>query len=98
MTDRIVTTASYTGSGVSIVSALTLTDLGILIGIATALATLLLNGVYHYRRDRREREAHAIRLEVLRGEAEDRRRTNLPVTLDRRRPCTDVADCPYSHD
>lgn len=98
MTDRIVTTASYTGSGVSIVSALTLTDIGIIVGIVTALMTLLMNAAYHWRRDRREREAHEMRLAVLQGEVEDRRRADAPVQFDRRRACADVADCPYSHD
>lgn len=98
MTDRTLTTASYTGSSISIVSALTLTDIGIIVGIATALMTLLMNVAYHWRRDRREREAHAMRLAVLQGEVEDRRRADTPVPFDRRRACADVADCPYNHD
>jgi hypothetical protein len=97
MTDRMVTATSYVGSGASIVSALTLTDVGILIGIATALLTLLLNAVYHWRRDKREREAHAIRVAVLQGEMEDRRRANVPVHEDRR-VCAKFETCPYEHD
>ena len=37
MPDRAINTASYVGRGASILSALTLTDVGILIGIVTAL-------------------------------------------------------------
>jgi uncharacterized membrane protein (DUF485 family) len=48
---------SYVGGITSIVSSLTLTNIGILVGIATALLTFLLNAVYMYRKDRREQEA-----------------------------------------
>lgn len=51
---------SYAGAGVSIASSLTLTEWGVIIGIATALLTFALNAVYMYRKDRRdERETNA---------------------------------------
>lgn len=45
---------SYAGAGVSIASSLTLTEWGVIIGIATALLTFALNAVYMYRKDRRD--------------------------------------------
>lgn len=97
MPDRAINTASYVGSGASILSALTLTDVGILIGIVTALLTLLLNAVYHWRRDKREREAHAIRITVIKDAMEERRTVVIPVTNDRR-ACDKYQACPYEHD
>lgn len=94
MPDRTINTASYVGSGASILSALTLTDVGILIGIVTALLTLLLNASYHWRRDKREREAHAIRIAVIQGGMEDRRKAVIPVREDRR-TCSRYETCPY---
>jgi uncharacterized membrane protein (DUF485 family) len=53
--------ASYTGSGASIAASLTFTDIGVLVGIATALLTFALNALYMYRKDRREqRESDAV--------------------------------------
>lgn len=97
MPDRAINTASYVGSGASILSALTLTDVGILIGIVTALMTLLLNAVYHWRRDKREREAHAIRIAVIQGAMDERRKVVIPVTNERR-ACDTYQACPYEHD
>lgn len=45
---------SYAGGIASIVSSLTLTDIGVIVGIATALLTFLLNAIYMYRKDQRE--------------------------------------------
>lgn len=97
MPNRAINTASYVGSGASILSALTLTDVGILIGIVTALMTLLLNAVYHWRRDKREREAHSIRIAVIQGAMEERRKVVIPVTNERR-ACDKYQACPYEHD
>ncbi|GGY68116.1 hypothetical protein GCM10007387_57880 [Pseudoduganella albidiflava] len=56
---------SYAGAGVSIASSLTLTEWGVIIGIATALLTFALNAIYMYRKDRREEVETAARLKHL---------------------------------
>ncbi|CAM4032515.1 HP1 family phage holin [Ectopseudomonas alcaliphila] len=53
--DRIMNGVSYAGAGVSVVSGLTLTEWGIVVGIITALLTFAANIIYQHRRDRRER-------------------------------------------
>lgn len=51
---------SFAGGLSSIAASLTLTQIGAVVGIATALITLALNVVYMYRKDRREqRESDA---------------------------------------
>ena len=57
---------SYTGAAASIGSALTLTEVGILIGIATAILTFLINLIYTYRKNKREQEAHDATLARMR--------------------------------
>jgi hypothetical protein len=56
---------SYAGALVSIVASLTLTDIGVIIGITTAIATFWLNKSYSSRRDRREQEEHDARMRLL---------------------------------
>jgi uncharacterized membrane protein (DUF485 family) len=56
---------SYAGAGVSIASSLTLTEWGVIIGIATALLTFALNAVYMYRKDRREEREFSARIKQL---------------------------------
>ena len=58
-------TASYVGGGVSVVAALTLTDIGIIVGIVTALLTFIANMIYQWRRDRREQLAFQLRIKKL---------------------------------
>lgn len=67
-----IKTASYGGAGVSIGAALTLTDWGIIVGIATALLTFALNVWWirnkytqSQRREAREIEEHNARLKAL---------------------------------
>jgi uncharacterized membrane protein (DUF485 family) len=60
---------SYAGGIVSIASSLTLTDVGVIIGIATALLTFVLNAVYMRRKDKREQLESEAALEKLRGAA-----------------------------
>lgn len=93
MPDRIVPAASYTGGAVSVLSALTLTEVGIIIGIVTALLTFAMNAIYHYRKDRREKEAHEIRLEQIRRNPERRKGIRPP------NGCADNPhpDCPYEN-
>ncbi|PLP96979.1 HP1 family phage holin [Cupriavidus pauculus] len=62
--------ASYAGSGISIASSLTLTDIGIIFGIVTALLTFGLNAYFLRRKDRREAEEHEARMRNLQAEAE----------------------------
>jgi hypothetical protein len=60
-----VTLSSYAGSTVSVVSSLTLTEIGIIVGIITALATFALNAFYTYRKDQREKLESRARLRAL---------------------------------
>lgn len=53
---------SYAGSAVSIFASLTLTEIGVIVGIATALLTLGLNAWYTFRKDQREKAETAARL------------------------------------
>lgn len=80
ITDKSITAASYSGGAVSIFSAMTLTDFGILVGIITALATFGLNVWWGMRRDRREQQAHDLALSGF-----ERRQRDEPVDFDRRR-------------
>ena len=66
--DRTVETASYAGGGVSILAALTLTDVGILIGIVTAVLTFAANLIYQFRKDKREEVLHQIQVKKLTSE------------------------------
>lgn len=45
---------SYAGGAVAIGTSLTLTQVGVIVGIATALITFIFNMVYMYRKDQRE--------------------------------------------
>lgn len=56
---------SLSGSAVAIGSALTLTEIGMIIGILTALLTFLVNVVYMYRKDRREQRESDARIARL---------------------------------
>tara|TARA_R100001143_G_scaffold61288_2_gene61801 strand:- start:8397 stop:8627 length:231 start_codon:yes stop_codon:yes gene_type:complete len=53
-TDAVMSATSYGGAGASIIAGLTLTDLGIVVGIVTAVLTLLFNIYYQRRKDRRQ--------------------------------------------
>lgn len=53
---------SFAGAIVSIATSLTLTDIGVIIGIFTALLTCGLNVWYMRRKDRREQEEHRYRM------------------------------------
>lgn len=57
--------SSYAGSVVAVLSSLTLTDIGIIVGILTAIATFVLNALYMKRKDRREAEEHTARMHAL---------------------------------
>lgn len=82
MPTRGTETISYIGGMTSILSALTLTDIGIIVGILTALMTFALNAVYQYRRDGREAITHEVNMERL---LKDRRKSNIPTDPDRRK-------------
>lgn len=49
--------SSYAGGVASIGASLTLTEVGVVVGIVTALLTFAFNAVFMYRRDRREERA-----------------------------------------
>ena len=55
---------SYAGSVSSIGAALTFTDIGVIVGIITALATCVANVIYMARKDRREERALQAQLGV----------------------------------
>ncbi|WP_179708533.1 HP1 family phage holin [Paraburkholderia bryophila] len=57
--------ASYAGSGIALASSLTLTDIGVIVGIATAMATFGLNAFFMWRKDQREQRESAARLHEL---------------------------------
>ena len=59
---------SYAGAAGSIGASLTLTEIGVLIGIATALLTFIVNLYFGYRKDQREERETAARLAELRHE------------------------------
>lgn len=75
--------ASYAGAVVSVVSSLTLTEIGIIIGIVTALLTFAFNVIYGWRRERREQAIHDAQLAWLKDGA-NRRKRDLPVEVNRR--------------
>lgn len=96
---------SYAGGAASVLSALTLSDVGILVGIITALGTFALTVFYKIRqgrmearylkdRDERERVQHALMLDALRS---DRRRRDVPDAPSRRY-CDRIEDCEHASD
>lgn len=64
-TDSMVSAGSYAGAGVSVLAGLTLTEWGVIVGIFTALLTLLINGVYQFRKDRREQRLFKLKMDQL---------------------------------
>lgn len=54
--------ASYVGSFTAVASSLTLTDIGVIVGILTALATFGLNFFFMWRKDRREQRESDLRI------------------------------------
>jgi membrane protein implicated in regulation of membrane protease activity len=59
--------ASYAGALSSVVASLTLTEIGVIVGITTAVLTFLLNLFYTRRRDKREQAESEARLKKLLG-------------------------------
>ncbi|POR54571.1 holin family HP1 protein [Paraburkholderia eburnea] len=57
--------ASYAGSGVAMASSLTLTDVGVIVGIGTAVLTFSLNAYFMWRKDQREQRESDARLHEL---------------------------------
>lgn len=56
---------SYAGGATAIGASLTLTQVGVIIGIVTALLTFLMNSIYTFRKDKREQmEADLHRREI----------------------------------
>jgi len=64
-TDSMVSAGSYAGAGVSVLAGLTLTEWGVIVGIFTALLTLAINGVYQFRKDRREQRLFKLKMDQL---------------------------------
>ncbi|MFD1556046.1 holin [Paraburkholderia silviterrae] len=57
--------ASYAGSGVAMGASLTLTDIGVIVGIATACLTFALNAFFMWRKDQREQRESEERLREM---------------------------------
>ncbi|MBB3260014.1 hypothetical protein F4827_005086 [Paraburkholderia bannensis] len=57
--------ASYAGSGIAVGSSLTLTDIGVIVGIATATLTFGLNAYFMWRKDQREQRESDARLHEM---------------------------------
>jgi uncharacterized membrane protein (DUF485 family) len=57
--------SSYVGALISVLSALTLTDIGVLIGICSAVVTFILNYRYQKTRMEMDRETHRLNTELL---------------------------------
>lgn len=53
---------SYAGGATAIGASLTLTEIGVIVGIITALLTFGINAVYMYRKDQREQRETDARL------------------------------------
>lgn len=77
------TLLSYLGAAGSIISSLTLTEWGIVIGITTALGTFAFN-VWARTTEVRMRKREDARQEQLMRDQIERRRHNMPVAYDRR--------------
>lgn len=71
MTQKGITAASYAGGGFSVISAMTLTEWGIIVGIITAILTFALNAWFGWQRNKREQEIHEA---ALRGAIDRRQR------------------------
>lgn len=67
--DKAMNYTSYAGAAVSVTTGLTLTEWGVVIGIATAVLTFIANQIYQARKDRREQQQHELMLERLRKQA-----------------------------
>ncbi|KWR85509.1 HP1 family phage holin [Pseudomonas sp. PI1] len=65
MSDKTMSITSYVGAAISALSALTLTDIGIIVGILTALATFAANMIYQARKDRREQRLFELEMARL---------------------------------
>ncbi|MDA0560313.1 HP1 family phage holin [Burkholderia pseudomallei] len=61
----LVEGASYVGSGAAVGASLSLNDIGVIVGLATALLTFAINAAYVYRKDRREERESNARLHEL---------------------------------
>lgn len=71
--DTAVQVQSYAGAGVSIIAGLTLTEWGIIVGIVTAVLTLLINWAYQHRKDRREQKLWQEQMDRIKARSESGR-------------------------
>lgn len=63
--NKAIQVSSYIGSAVSVLSSLTLADVGVIVGVLTAVATFVVNAVYTYRKDQREKRESRARLHEI---------------------------------
>lgn len=59
--------SSFAAGVFSVCSALTLNQVGVLVGIFTALLTCIANSIYMHRKDRREEREFLARIDTLKG-------------------------------
>lgn len=65
MSDKVMNGVSYTGAFVSVLTGMTLTEWGIVVGIVTALLTFGANIYYQVRKDRREQRLHDLEVQFI---------------------------------
>ncbi|MCK0153874.1 phage holin family protein [Alcanivorax sp. S6407] len=70
-TDTAVSATSYAGAGISVIAGLTLTEWGVIVGIVTAIVTLLINFIYQQRKDRREEKLFQLKVEQIQEDVRD---------------------------
>lgn len=63
--DKAMASVSYAGATASVVSGLTLTDVGIIVGIVTALLTFGANMIYQRRKDKREQALYEAQMQKM---------------------------------
>lgn len=78
VSEKSVAGASYAGGIASVLSALTLTEWGVIIGILTALATFGFNIWFRWRQDKREQLEHRLRIGGLLDERRHRNEGHKP--------------------
>lgn len=65
MSEKIPPFVGYGGAAVSVVSSMTLSDWGMVFGIATAVITCAVNYYFQHQRNTREKEFHVLRVKNL---------------------------------
>jgi hypothetical protein len=67
--------STWWGAAASVVGGLSVSDFGVLVGIAIGLAGLVLNLIFSLRRDRRERREMVLKEQLAQQQLQDERNT-----------------------